>query len=141
LILNSRLEGFGQSELELVANVARYHRGAEPKKKHANFGQLSERDQQRVRQLAAILRLAGGLDRSNTQQVQNVTAEHVDGRTTLLVQSDADPEVDLWGARRRSAMFEEVFDTKLEIRWQAAPSDEPRINGRKQNTEREARGA
>jgi exopolyphosphatase/guanosine-5'-triphosphate,3'-diphosphate pyrophosphatase len=91
--------------------------------------------------LAAILRLAGGLDRSNTQQVHSICAEHADGHTTLLVQSGADPEVDLWGARRRSAMFEEVFDTKVEIRWQADPSAEPRINGRKQNTEREARGA
>ncbi|HEV3025468.1 MAG TPA: Ppx/GppA phosphatase family protein, partial [Pirellulales bacterium] len=70
LILNSRLSGFRPHELELIANIARYHRGKEPKKKHENFRRLSARDQQRVRQLAAILRLAGGLDRSNTQQVQ-----------------------------------------------------------------------
>ena len=33
--------GFSRSELELIANVARYHRGADPKRKHANFRQLS----------------------------------------------------------------------------------------------------
>ena len=75
LILNSRLDGFQPNELELIANVARYHRGADPKRKHANFRQLSTRDQQRVRQMAAILRVAGGLDRSNTQQVSDVTVE------------------------------------------------------------------
>ena len=32
LILNSRLEGFQPQELELIANVARYHRGADPKR-------------------------------------------------------------------------------------------------------------
>ena len=53
LILHSRLEGFQPHELELIANVARYHRGADPKRKHANFRQLSPRDQQRVRQMAA----------------------------------------------------------------------------------------
>ena len=67
--------GFQPNELELIANVARYHRGADPKRKHANFRQLSAHDQQRVRQMAAILRVAGGLDRSNTQQVSDVTVE------------------------------------------------------------------
>ena len=73
LIMNSNLPGFRPKELELVANVARYHRGAPPKQKHDNFRQLSEEDQRRVAQLAAILRIAGGLDRSHTQQVSDVS--------------------------------------------------------------------
>src|SRR5262249_42707045 len=73
LILNSRLAGFRPRELELIANIARYHRGARPKAKHANFRQLAPEDQRRVEQLAAILRLAGGLDRSHSQQVKDVT--------------------------------------------------------------------
>src|SRR5690606_9391565 len=72
LILHSRLPGFQPSELEIIANVARYHRGADPKRKHANFKQLSTKDQNRVRQMAAILRVAGGLDRSNTRQVSDL---------------------------------------------------------------------
>ena len=77
LILNSRLAGFRPRELELIANVARYHRGARPKHKHANFRQLPPEDQRRVEQLAAILRLAGGLDRSHSQQVKDVTVQSV----------------------------------------------------------------
>src|SRR5439155_5606323 len=78
LILNSGLPGFEPHELELIANVARYHRGAKPKRKHANFRQLSSADRQRVQRLAAILRLAGGLDRSHTGQVQDVVLERND---------------------------------------------------------------
>ena len=40
LILHSGLAGFAPRELQLIANVARYHRGSKPKKKHANFQQL-----------------------------------------------------------------------------------------------------
>lgn len=119
LILNSRLAGFQPHELELVANVARYHRGARPKGKHANFRQLSKRDRERVAQMAAILRVAGGLDRSNTQQVQDVTVLSNDGSTKLLVQALQCPEVDIWGARRRVELFESVFKTRLEIDWQS----------------------
>jgi exopolyphosphatase/guanosine-5'-triphosphate,3'-diphosphate pyrophosphatase len=134
LILNSRLAGFRPRELELIANVARYHRGARPKLKHANFRQLPPDDQKRVEQLAAILRLAGGLDRSHSQQVKDVTLQPAGleedkrsdknatgkdrpGDFELLVQADFNPEVDLWGARRRTKLFQKVFGVKLDVRW------------------------
>ena len=118
LILNSRLAGFQPQELELVANIARYHRGAEPKKKHSNFCTLSSRDQQRVRQLSAILRIAGGLDRTNTQQVRAVTVV-LDGEdVTLRVAAYENPEVDIWTAERRAEPFEKAFGVKLKIEWE-----------------------
>ena len=118
LILHSRLEGFQPNELAIVANVARYHRGADPKRKHANFSQLSDTDRQRVRQMAAILRVAGGLDRSNTQQVTAVQVELPRrGEIVLRLTARQFPEVDIWGARKRSKLFEKAFDAALVIEW------------------------
>ncbi len=131
LIRHSRLEGFQSHELDLIANVARYHRGAKPKRKHANFRQLSDEDQQRVRHMAAILRVAGGLDRSNTQQIESLTLHHSKGETEIRVISPRYPELDIWGARRRVELFEDVFDTKLKIEWQeVSPGDNHSQNGR-----------
>jgi exopolyphosphatase/guanosine-5'-triphosphate,3'-diphosphate pyrophosphatase len=127
LILNSRLPGFDPQELEMIANVARYHRGAEPKNKHDNYRQLSSSSQRRVRQLASILRLAGGLDRSHTQQVQTVEVGVLPGRVELKAVAPVLPEVDLWGARRRAEFFESAFDAKLEIEWAPAVSQEPTL--------------
>ncbi|HEY2762085.1 MAG TPA: hypothetical protein VGI75_15110, partial [Pirellulales bacterium] len=126
LILNSRLPGFRPRELELIANVARYHRGARPKMKHANFRQLSREDRLRVERLAAVLRLAGGLDRSHSQQVKDVTLRTSDesrDHLELLVHADLNPEVDLWGARRRLKMFCKVFGVKLSINWNGLPEN------------------
>ncbi len=120
LIMNSRLEGFSPNELELVANVARYHRGADPKRKHQNFRQLAEHDQDRVRRLAAILRIAGGTDRTNTQQVQRVIVHLQDGEVGLRLVSPHRPDVDIWGARRRASLFEKVFQTRLTVDWDCA---------------------
>ena len=104
LILNSRLPGFRPRELELVANVARYHRGAPPKQKHDNFRSLPRDDQQRVRQLAAILR-----DRRRPRSQPHPAGErrHVAIRAAtattigqqgleLLAHAAENPEVDLW---------------------------------------------
>lgn len=117
LVLNSRLPGFSPRELELVANLARYHRGSKPKPKHANFNQLPVQDQHRVRLLAAVLRLAGGLDRSHSQTVRDVRVDVDDNLVTIHVVADEMPEVDLWGARRRAEFFEQMFDVPLDVQW------------------------
>ncbi len=117
LIRNSRLPGILGPDLEMIANIARYHRGAFPKKKHQNFSRLSSDDQQRVRSMAAILRLAGGLDRSRSQQVKDVLASIDKDGANLVVVSDVNPQVDIWGAERRTDLFEKAFDMPVRIRW------------------------
>jgi len=123
LIRHSRLEGFQPHELEIVANVARYHRGADPKRKHANFRQLSSTDRQRVEQMAAVLRIAGGLDRSNTQQVHGVRVDAQGDATRFEIYAPGNPELDIWGARRRTGLFEKVFKTAATIEWAGAGAE------------------
>lgn len=117
LILNSRLADFRPLELEIIANLARYHRGSLPKSKHANYQQLASREQKRVRRMGAILRLAGGFDRSHSQQVQDVLVRVEDGRVKLRVIAPEEPEVDLWGARKRTSFFEKTFKLPVDIEW------------------------
>jgi exopolyphosphatase/guanosine-5'-triphosphate,3'-diphosphate pyrophosphatase len=126
LIRNSRLPGLRPHDLELIANVARYHRGALPKKKHENLSRLAADDQRRVQRLAAILRIAGGLDRSRSQQVRDVRASVDHGRALLEVVSDQEPQVDIWGAERRTDLFEKVFGMKVDVRW-AEPAADTRL--------------
>ncbi len=123
LIRNSRLPGLRPHDVELIANVARYHRGAHPKRKHENLARLSSDDQRRVQRMAAILRVAGGLDRSRSQQVRDVIATVEDGRVVLDVVADQEPQVDIWGAERRTDLFEKVYGMKMEVRWAAALPD------------------
>jgi exopolyphosphatase/guanosine-5'-triphosphate,3'-diphosphate pyrophosphatase len=125
LIRNSRLPGIRAHDLELVANVARYHRGAHPKRKHDNLARISAEDQQRVQRMAAILRLAGGLDRSRSQLVRDVIARTADEGVILEVVADEEPQVDVWGAERRTELFEKVFGLPVAIRWAAAPTEKP----------------
>jgi exopolyphosphatase/guanosine-5'-triphosphate,3'-diphosphate pyrophosphatase len=136
LILSSRLPGFRPRELELIANIARYHRGSPPKRKHVNFIQLAPANQLLVRQMAAILRLAGGFDRSHTQQVQAViVCRDTEGLEMRVVAPEL-PEVDIWGARRRAEFFEKVFKRQLTITWQ--PSTRPGLTPITEDEEQEA---
>jgi exopolyphosphatase / guanosine-5'-triphosphate,3'-diphosphate pyrophosphatase len=113
LILNSELPGFERRELQLLANVARYHRGSGPKRKHEEYQKLSPEDQRRVSALAAILRVALALDRTHQQRVSAVRASAQDDVVRITVQATGDAEVDLWAAERKVELFEKIFRRKL----------------------------
>jgi hypothetical protein len=55
--------GWKASEWDLLTEVVRYHRGAEPAARHTPFARLSPEQRDRVRGLAGVLRLARGLRR------------------------------------------------------------------------------
>jgi exopolyphosphatase/guanosine-5'-triphosphate,3'-diphosphate pyrophosphatase len=113
LIVNSELPGFERRQLQILANVARYHRGTRPKKRHENFSELSVEDQKRVCELAAILRLALALDRTHQQHVNEVQARVRDDVVRIVVQSQDEANVDLWAAERKVDLFEKVFGRKV----------------------------
>jgi exopolyphosphatase/guanosine-5'-triphosphate,3'-diphosphate pyrophosphatase len=113
LILNSELSGFERRQLQLLANVARYHRGTAPKKKHVQFRELSADDQGRVQSLAAILRLALALDRTHQQHVGEVRAIVRDAGVRIIIQAHGDADVDVWAAERKVELFEKVFGRKV----------------------------
>ena len=121
LIMHADFPGFSAAEVEIVANVARYHRRAHPRKKHPNFARLDSPDRQRVRMLSAMLRLAAGLDRTHTQAVQGVRVQWQDERVHLEVTADADPQVEIWDATRKAELFEEVFGADVELEWVPTP--------------------
>ncbi len=117
LIMHGELPGFSAHEVELIANVARYHRRAPPKKSHANFGRLDRDDRRLVRRLSGILRVADGLDRTHSGCVTSLGCEHGDGSVRLVLDALADPKVEAWDAERKAELFEDAFDVRLELIW------------------------
>ncbi|QDT70296.1 Exopolyphosphatase [Planctomycetes bacterium MalM25] len=113
LIINSCLPGFERDELRVVANVARYHRGARPKQKHKPYAALSGEDQERVAKMAAILRVALALDRTHQQQVNGIDVNVTKRSIEITIRTTGDAEVDLWAARRKVDLFERVFGRRV----------------------------
>lgn len=116
LIRHARLDGFTPRQKELVANIARYHRGSLPKKKHVNFRCLSAEDQQLVQRLGGILRLADGLDRCRNQRVTELCCRVEGERFYLTLHTDSeDLSVEIYGASRKGDLFEKTFGYKIQV--------------------------
>jgi len=113
LIRHADLFGFTPRERELIANIARYHRKSIPKKKHEGFARLSPQDQQLIRKLGGILRLADGLDRRRNGVVTTLDCALSRSAFTVKVSGDGDISVELFGGKVKGDLFETAFRRKL----------------------------
>lgn len=116
LIQHADLQGFQPEEIKILALTARYHRKAFPKTKHKRYRKLSEAAQRRVQQLAAILRIAEGLDRSHFQNVAALEVDVDDEQLTIAVDAQGDPELEIWSGDTEADLFREVFGMDVSIR-------------------------
>jgi exopolyphosphatase/guanosine-5'-triphosphate,3'-diphosphate pyrophosphatase len=113
LIRHSTLFGFTPREREIMANVARYHRKALPKKKHESFNALSEEDRLLVRRLGGILRLADGLDRRRNRGISSLRCTLGEKTFEAVLEGEGDLSVELYGGNVKGDLFEDAFRRKL----------------------------
>jgi exopolyphosphatase/guanosine-5'-triphosphate,3'-diphosphate pyrophosphatase len=121
LITHGELTGFSSDEVEVLASIARYHKGGGPKERHENWRRLDPYLRPVVEKLAAIVRIADGLDRSHRQVVTGVECRVRSRRVELTAAARADCEAELNEARRKANLFERVFDRRVSLR--AVPAD------------------
>ncbi|HZI89243.1 MAG TPA: Ppx/GppA phosphatase family protein [Candidatus Polarisedimenticolia bacterium] len=113
IISETPILGLTDEELHIVANVARYHRKAPPDQSHECYAELNAKAQDRVRGLAAILRLADALDHDHRQRVLNVSAKRRDSQLTLKARTRGDVTLDEWSVGEKGGdLFFEEFDLK-----------------------------
>ncbi len=113
LIRHADLFGFTPRERELIAQIARYHRKALPKKKHEGFARLSPQDQLLVGRLGGILRLADGLDRRRAGMVTSIDCAPAPATFMIRLHGEGDISVELFGGKVKGDLFESAFNTKL----------------------------
>jgi exopolyphosphatase / guanosine-5'-triphosphate,3'-diphosphate pyrophosphatase len=116
LITHAVLDAFDQREIDVIAHVARYHRGATPKVSHPTLAALKPWQQRTVRKLAALLRLADALDRTHASRVEEIYCAIGGRKVTLEVLSRYSVELELEAARERGRFFEKVFACSLRLR-------------------------
>ncbi|KGF72106.1 exopolyphosphatase [Neosynechococcus sphagnicola sy1] len=121
LIRNSELLGYNETEIETIANLARYHRKSCPRKKHENYRNLSSKHHRKVvDQLSGLLRLAVALDRRQIGAIQRVWCQYNPEIPELhlclqpsLPQDDC--ALELWSLDYKRQAFESTFAMALRV--------------------------
>jgi exopolyphosphatase / guanosine-5'-triphosphate,3'-diphosphate pyrophosphatase len=118
LITHAERLGLAPRERELVALVSRYHRRTGPRRKHPEFAALPPADQDVVRRLSAVLRVADGLDRGHSAAVETVTATLSDESLVLAVtpgSAQADLGLECWGASRKADVLAKLLQRDVMV--------------------------
>ena len=115
LITNSEIPGLTQEELQLVANVARYHRRSRPKPTHIEYMSLPREKRMIVNKLAALLRVADALDASRTQQVRNIKCNISNEGMVITVPTTADLSLEERTLAMKCDLFEDIYGLQIRL--------------------------
>lgn len=116
IISQSDLPGLTPVEIRMVANVARYHRKGGPAPHHEEFTALGDDERQRVTRLAALLRVADGLDREHLQTVHAVRASVGEKEVSLEIDGTGDLLLERWAVQKKAGLFEQTFGRDVRLR-------------------------
>ena len=119
LIRHAELLGFTENELEIIANIARYHRKSKPKKKHENYQNLPDKNARKfVSEVSAILRLAIALDRRQIGAITAVNCSYKEEEKELHLElfpqdKSDDCALEFWNLEQKKGIFENQYDVKV----------------------------
>jgi len=115
IISNAGLPGFDRTEIQLMANIAKFHRKKVPTKKALKTAGLDEKSRV-VSMLSTFLRLAEKLDRSHCRLVKK--AEFVktcSDSVVLRFYSDSDCSLEEWSIIQNQTAFYDAFEKPLSV--------------------------
>ena len=116
LLYHADLPGYTDRERELIATIARYHRRSSPKDGHEEFQRLTPQERVVVRTLAAILRVADGLDRGHRRHIRSLTARQWGNGVHIDVKAERGSDLEVWSARQKADLLEEIVGGPIRIR-------------------------
>ena len=118
IIVNEANLPFRKRVRKMIGLIARYHREALPNDSHKHYRGLKDDEKQCVKVLAAILRLADGLDAGHEGLVTDLACDVQRKRMVLYIMGG--DGVDLHKAIKKADLFEQVFGCEVEMRAAAA---------------------
>jgi exopolyphosphatase/guanosine-5'-triphosphate,3'-diphosphate pyrophosphatase len=117
IILTSPMLPFDNRERQLIGSLCRYHRKALPDVRHDHYAALDEADRFKVSRLAALLRVADGLDCTHRSLVTELYAR-VDPKTIGIDLLCSAPAIDEQrDGLKKGNLIEIAYQRKLIIEW------------------------
>ncbi len=122
LISNADLLGFYQTEIEIMALTALFHRKGLPSTKNAVYAALDKDARELVGWLSLLMRLVESLDRSHQKAVKHARLR-ASGPKGLIVQiaASGDAQLELWGIETRERAVLKTLGRKLKIELNGVP--------------------
>lgn len=107
---------FNETQKNIIANIARYHRRSSPKTTHPDYVALCHKDRMTVMKLASILRLGESLDNSHLQLVKDIKLESHGNRATITAMVEDEIFAETNSFKSKKELFVEFFGYTLKLK-------------------------
>lgn len=113
LIMTSGIASFSPSEIQIIANIARYHRKAMPALRHEPYRRLTEPERLIVDKLASLLRLADGFDHSHRSCIYSLHASQKELHVEITLKYLGELKDEILCASRKADLFRRTFNRDI----------------------------
>lgn len=114
ILRNADWSGLTVREREIVAQIARYHRGKVPTGLAEEGVNLDRSERMQVSTLAAILRVAYALDVERSQRIKRVKCRI--SKNVFRIETEVqDVALERWSMARKSGLFKSVFGLEVQV--------------------------
>ena len=114
LLGHTEIFGLTQEEMQVVANVARYHRRSRPKPSHLEYVQLSQEKRRVVNKLAALLRVADAVD-IGRMELEYCQLDIDDETLRIVVPKGMDIALEKKELAAKSDMIQDIYGLNVRI--------------------------
>ncbi len=122
IISNADLVGFDHEEIQIMANIARFHRKKSPTKKAMKDVKLTAKTKSVICVLSTFLRFAEKLDRGHCGLVKKAIFTKSDNdHVLLLFYSASDCSFEEWSIIQNKKAFYDAFEMQLDVRCEVLP--------------------
>jgi exopolyphosphatase/guanosine-5'-triphosphate,3'-diphosphate pyrophosphatase len=116
IIRTQSIMGFSDKELELIANIAKYHTTKIPTYADRSYNVLSHHEKILVSKLSAILKIAESMDISHLQKIHDLEVLVSDDTIQLNLLSNKDILLEKWDIMNNIEFFQEVMGIKIKLK-------------------------
>lgn len=116
LIKKQNIMGLSNEELNLIANIVRYHESEVPNQYHLDYQGLSHENKITVAKLSAILKLGDSLDVSRQKKVDGIDIKRENDVLSFKLKTKQNLVLESWSFARGAGFFEEIMGVRPWIR-------------------------
>lgn len=118
IIASSEIFGLSFSDMNLIANIARYHRKSPPTRSHLSYVSLERESRMIVSKLAAILRVADALEQEDSNKIRNlkIIREDENDRFVIEAEAEGDMTMEQLSLEGKSNLFRDIYGKPVILR-------------------------
>ena len=116
IIRSQKIMSFSDRDLDIIANVARYHTSKVPTYNDPNYLALKHKEKIIVSKLSAILKIAEAMDSSHLQKIASIDTHVSNDILYLKLYSMKDILLEKWEIMNNIEFFQEVMGIEIKLK-------------------------